>query len=134
MRTKSYYIIQPNGDLIKYLSHVDALSREALDHDQLWESSEGGKSMWSKEDYATRAKFAFLINLRNEYCGARGVDQIFSEEKISVELFDKYWSIRSIELAVAVDEISNVILDSNELEFSGMDLVDEWLRATIRFK
>lgn len=65
---------------------------------------------------------------------ARGVDQIFSEEKISVELFDKYWSIRSVELAAAVEEISNVILDSNELEFSGMDLVDEWLKATIRFK
>ncbi len=113
---------------------MDVLSRETLDHDQLWESSEGGKSMWSEDDYIARAKLAFLIYLRLEFKGAKGIDQLFFEEKISVALFDKYWDIRFIELSGAVEEISNAILDSSELGFSGIPLVDEWLKSTIRLK
>jgi hypothetical protein len=132
MRVKNYYFISPKEELLGLLSNMDELSIDTLSQNQLWESEEGGKSLWSLEDYAARVKLSFLINLRTEYAGTDGIVHILSKGKISVSLFDKYWSIEPILFTNAVGEVPERVLLQSETEFSGLPCVDEWLSRMIK--
>lgn len=132
MRTNSYYLVRPKSSLVQLTTDMDELSRDVLRESQLWQSPEGGKSLWTLEDYALRAKLAFLIYLKTEYRGAPGVDLVLSGAKIGGALFDSHWEIEPLELKGDVNEISISLLDRAEVDLSGQEIVDSWLQGRVR--
>lgn len=126
MRVKAYYLIRLKSGALSG-TDIDESSWEALSNPQLWESPEGGKNLWSPDDFMMRSKLAFLINLKQEFKGSEGVDRIFRDRKISLNLFDQYWDIERLQLTGSAEEVPDGSLDRSEIELSGYSRVDEWL-------
>ena len=57
---------------------------------------------------------------------------LFLKDKISLSLFDSYWSIELTQLTGAVEEIPEKVLSQSEVNFSGKPYVDEWLAKMIK--
>lgn len=135
MRMEKYYLIRPRKNLLEMLGNLDELSKGALEDSGLWMSNEGGKTLWSREDYIARVKLTFLMNLRLEYRGVAGVESVLSPNAISLALFDKFWDIESLDLLGDVEEIPSNAFDHDEVALSGLPNVDDWLvRKMLKLK
>lgn len=134
MRAQRFYLIRPKQHVADLLERENELSRELLGSPWLWGSEEGGKTSWTPHDYMTRAKLAFLINLKVENYRDEVVKRIFSESRVSTRLFDEYWNIELLEMTGNVSEIADETLSPQDVEMTGADVVDAWLARKIASK
>lgn len=128
MRVRYYYLVTPNSDILSLTNEMDMVAIETMLKPQLWESDEGGRGDWSTDDYIAKAKIAFLTNLKTENSASYFVRRLLSG-KISINIFDRFWTIERVELAGNTNEFSECTLSLDEIEFCGNPVVDEWMAS-----
>ena len=85
------------------------------------ESPEGGRTAWASEDYERRAKILALLHLKSLTS-----DAIF-DEPVSTSFFDRWWTIRSVEGPVTMQDVLDSTDPDTIIEPTGRALVDTWI-------
>ena len=127
MRHSVFYLITPKPELLTLVSSFDEGTRSLFADEQLWENNEGGKSSWTIEGHEAKSKFAFLVNMCREYEGLAELERVIPKSKISIELFDKYWSIKRYEAQGNTEEAEVKAIPKENVQLTGMPDVDNWL-------
>lgn len=131
MRYSTFYLITPKSELIALTSSFEEGTQSLFTDEQLWENNEGGRSSWSLEGYKAKSKLAFMINMIGEYAGLPELEVIFPNGKISIELFDKFWSIKRYELQGNTIEVETRSIPKEAIDFTGLPDVDSWMSELV---
>jgi hypothetical protein len=96
------YLIEPLLSLAAFLTArvSDAVLREMLLQPVVLANTEGGKTDWTADDETEYVKLVFLASLHeyNTLVSDEGFAAAFGTDVLSVELFDRWWSIRRLDI------------------------------------
>ncbi len=138
MRYESLYIIRPAETLKRQLKQADPDIALLLERSYLWTKSEGGRTVWTEQDYAAQVKLLFLLKLWADYVIDAGEDKSLREyledllggPPFSEELFDQWWMLERFD---GVDESFEAVEERLGLEQpyllanSPLPRVEAWL-------
>ncbi|KPA09174.1 hypothetical protein MHK_010623 [Candidatus Magnetomorum sp. HK-1] len=132
MKFSAYYIIRGKKELHNYLlKKVDSDLAQLLYEGEVFENKEGGRTAWRNEDHQVKVKvkLIYLTYLRSEYF--RKDDEyrrVFETNQISVELFDKWWSIeRFVVDETTEDYFDEIVKYYDCVQKTKNKIVDSWL-------
>ncbi len=89
MRYTAFYIIRPRERLLQKLSEETSSILE-LSEPVLWTNEQGGRSVWSKNDYVQALKYLFVANVKN-LLPKHLIQNVFGDLPITVMSFDAWW-------------------------------------------
>ncbi|MEE8057245.1 MAG: hypothetical protein V3T17_05345 [Pseudomonadales bacterium] len=115
-----YYIIKPKPELLAEAEKRDESILDFLSEPQCWEHTE-------KNPQFDKAKLAFLIEVYTNKPFPELMD-FLGEKPISINSFDKWWSIERYEFYGNVDESEDDILPCSCVEFTSNENLDLWLK------
>jgi hypothetical protein len=131
MRRVAFYLIEPRSELEDWLKdRVDPGLAEILLGQTLLSHTEADRSCWAESDHAEAVKLAYLASLR-EYASLEtdaGFETVLGAPHISIQLFDRWWTIRRLLLDGSTEELWPFLAQHMEsVERTGNGLVDTWL-------
>jgi len=130
MRSEILYFIEPKPELFRALDGIDEDMRNIFTEEVVFKGNESDRSSWSKGDYVQRAKLSFLIDLHSEYSESIEYRQILGNGKLTIETFDKLWSIKRYGISANVEEIDDI--SENEISLTGNKNIDFWLKSKMK--
>jgi len=131
-----YYLIEPRPDAVAHFrDRGDQDFAEILLEPILIRNTEGGRSAWRPEDHVLRVKLLYLARIR-EYSPCASDDAArkwFGCDRVSGEIFDRWWTIRAPELEGCDEELAYFLEPMKEKILStGNSLVDDWVLWAIK--
>ena len=135
MQFEAFYLIDPRPDLPARLAgRVDPDLAELLTEPVVLSHTEGGcHSLWQPEDHALRVKLVFLASLR-QYDTLEtdaSVEAVFGSSRISAALFDRWWTIRRLEIDDDTERLEPLLVKHlDRVQRTGNEVVDRWLDRT----
>jgi hypothetical protein len=129
MKSITCYIITPTVELVRLCTTwQDKSLAECLCESLVWTSEEGGLSDTSEEVRIARTKLLSVARVFSEFTNAR---DLLGSPDISIDTFDRFWSIMRIEPEGTLDDLCSDSADALRDGFTetGIALVDDWLKA-----
>src|SRR5438874_1170964 len=104
----AFYLIEPRPELRQHLrDRTDPDFADILLESILIRNREGGQTVWMPDNYANKIKLLYLARLR-EYTplmGDEDAERLLGSSRVSVWVFDRWWSIRRLEVENDADEL-----------------------------
>jgi hypothetical protein len=105
MRFCTYYIIRPTERLRERLERCDPDVAVLLGEPVLWSKWEGGRTVWTPQDYEAQVKLLFLAHLRSEYLVGDGnkselrdlLEELLGKPPFDLRVFDRWWTLERFE-------------------------------------
>ncbi len=137
MKYRAKYVIWGKKELLALASSSDifALFAEPI----LINSHEGGcKDLWTNEDYLNRAKIFYLMQIYDEYSHTNELSNFFPKTGISIDFFNQYWEILSIEDEESIPDFGNKFtglgkIVRNNIAPTNNEKIENWLNETFDF-
>lgn len=135
MRVDTFYLIEPRPNLAPHLvGRVEPDFAELLLEPVLLQNREGGVSDWNRESHCLQVKITFLSSLK-QYEPIETDESfaaVFGSAKLSVALFDCWWSIRGFRVDDIVEHMQNWVKHSGRsIEPTGNPVTDQWIKWVI---
>ncbi|MFO0646941.1 MAG: hypothetical protein U0326_11940 [Polyangiales bacterium] len=131
MQVDTFYLIEPRPNLAHHLiGRVETDMAELLLEPVLLQNREGGVSDWDRESQCLRVKITFLSSLRQyePIETDEAFAAVFGSAKLSVALFDCWWSIRGFRVDDTVEHMQNwVSRCGRSIEPTGNPVTDRWI-------
>jgi hypothetical protein len=132
MQFEALYLIEPRPALRDQLrGRVEQQLAELLLEPVVLSNKEGGcHSVWTENDYALTVKLLHLAQVR-EYTPLsceENFEAVFGSPRISVELFDHWWTIRRLLRDDDTESLRPLLKEFlPAVDRTGNELVDRWL-------
>jgi hypothetical protein len=129
MLINGYYIIEPTATLKEKLTLLDPDLAELISESVFWDYHRVGHVHGNTGDDIAEVKLLFLANLMSEYLSGGSYQELLGTSCISLEVFDKWWTIKRYLVDESFAEVEKR-LDSSVVSCfvkTGIERVDLWI-------
>jgi len=130
-----YYLIESRELLKNQLqSGFDKGMSEILTEPLLILNEEADRSSWGKDENILKVKLLYLARMREYEFISSDEDaiKVLGSDNISGPLFDKWWTIREIEVEGNTEELIMFLKPlKNRVKETGNKIIDSWIREYI---
>ena len=130
MALTMHYVIRPRAELrAAFPAQLSALAEFCL-ATRLWTRPMPDRTTWHSEDYAAHLKLLFLGLLHTECRGEPDYGLLVPDARLSLSLFDRWWSLEQHLLDYSVSECESALSPEaiHALAETGLPSVDHWVR------
>jgi hypothetical protein len=108
MRTQVYYLIKPSRLLESWCANGELSDLgDILIEPQLWVKNQADRSVWNPADHVLQVKLLFAWLIFSPYEDHAEFTKLLADDRmISVELFDKWWTLEVYHISGDIESIS----------------------------
>ena len=124
-----YYLIEPTANLKEKLTLLDPDLAELISETLFWDYHRVAYLQGNTGDGIAEVKLLFLANLMSEYLSGDLYQEILGTSSISLEVFDKWWTVKRYLVDESFAEVEKR-LDSSVVSYfvkTGIERVDMWI-------
>ncbi len=133
MRHTAYFVIEPRSEALR--SFPEVLSQEfteVLSERVLVSREYADRSSWRQAELQQAVKLLFVARVREyEPLSSDAIaEQVLGSAAVSVEVFDRWWSIRLLSFEGRTEEMHEYLVAvAGKVEPTGNEIVDAWVKG-----